>query len=176
VNRLRADDGTSLVELLITIMVAGIIGAALVTSVVTVNRTERTMQAVRDNVDEARISLDRLRIELRGARRVFHDPDGTHLQFWLDRNGDEQIQVEEIVHFALVEPGDGTARLERWTADTPGQRQVIAWNLVPNTPFTYDQPSPRTRLVDVELVVDAGGNRGAEPKTVHTQVRLRNVE
>jgi type II secretory pathway pseudopilin PulG len=165
-----------MVELLVTLLIAGIIGAALVTSVLTVNRTERTMQAVRDNVDEARISLDRLRIELRGARRIFHDPDGDELQFWIDRNGDEQIQIEEIVHFGLIDDGEGGARLERWTADAPGRRQVVAWNLVPNTPFTYDQPSPRTRLVDVELVVDAGGDRGAEPKIVHTQVRLRNVE
>lgn len=173
--RLRDSHGMTTVELLVTVLIAGIIGAALVGSVLTVNRTERTMQAVRDNIDEARITLDRLRVEVRGARRVFHDPDGTELFFWLDRNGDEQIQTEEIVHYGLVELADGTARLERWTADAPGQRQVVAWNLLPNTPFVYDQPSPKTRLIDVELIVDAGGDR-AEPKTVHTQVRLRNVE
>lgn len=182
-QRLRAQDGVSLVELLVTIIIAGIIGAAVVTSVVTANRTERTMQSVRDNMDEARIALDRVRVELRGARRVFADPtDGLHLSYWHDRNHDEVIQGDEIVHYELVEAGDRW-RLERWNAATPDARTVVARNLLydpddppfDTPPFTYDQSPPLTRLVDIVLVVDAGGDR-VDPKTVTAQVRLRNVQ
>ncbi len=176
------EQGISLVELLVTILISGIVGAAVLTGVVTMNRTERTMQSVRDNIDEARLSLDRIRIELRGARRIFEDPDGTHLQFWIDLDNNDTISSNELVHYELVDDGDH-ARLERWTADDPDARRVVARGLLYDAddpdavpPFTYDRDPPETRLIDIALVVDVGARGGVDPKPVEAQVRLRNVQ
>lgn len=167
-SRWHADDGVSLVELLVTTVLLAVIGASTLAVTVSVSRAQRRSDEVQTTLDTTRIAVDRVRRQLRGARRVLDDPSRRHLQLWIDRDGDDVLEAAEVVHYQLV-PADGGARLETWTGADPGARRVVVRGLDLNEPFAYAPPSPATRLVDVSFVVDGGVAATA-------QVRLRNVE
>ena len=145
--------GVTFVELLVVMVLMGIIGAATTGVVVSTLRTEQFQGEMQAVMDDGRISLQRIRGEVRAARQVMETScqdttacaPSSRLHFWVDQNQDQERTTDEIICY-LTEPLDPTDpeqhQLVRWTeemAGTPGcdsstrpvDAQVIARTLLP---------------------------------------------
>lgn len=188
IRRLRANEGGfSLVELLVVVLVGGVLLSAIAGVVVAMLRTQRFVTTTRENLDEARVAVERIRQDLRGARRIqTTGPSGsassaTQLVFWVDENQDQVTQAAEQIVYQL-RTVDGRGRLERFTgAATTPVPLVVGLDLAiggaaATSQFTYDAaPLSESTLVTVVLTVANTGDERAAPLAVTEQLRLRNA-
>lgn len=166
------EDGVTLVELLVVMVIGGIIASAVVSTVVSTLQAERQTRDIAVVLNEARAALDRARKEIREARRLYPDAAGCDpraLHLWVDNDQDALIDPGEEIFYALTGTGSN-ARLERRTDTTPPR--VVARSLVAADVFLCDQPPPNTRVVTFAFEVAAGDHN----LEVGGPVRLRNVE
>lgn len=190
----RGERGFSLVELLVVVALTAVIGTATTNVVLSTQRAAQFNDGMRTVMDEGRISLERMRKEVRAARRVLADGsdqvEGRTMRFWLDQNQDGIMQSAELVCYAVsaLQNTSGRYELLRWSgADTdcasPGANAatIARTLLVPTGVFTFDpipDPDPykeRTRLVSIRLVLEVNSPRGPDAVDMETTVRLRNV-
>lgn len=192
----RGQAGFTLVELLVVVAVTSVIATAITSVVISSFRIEQNQQSFQDVIDDGRIAMQRVRGELRSARRVHEDSDARTLRMWVDADQDQAISDSEQICF-VVEPFGGSGeqwQLVRWThaatADdcapgiTPpagGERRVVARTLTDPEVFAYDPPpaadplAAPTREVDLRLVLEVVGARNLSETTVRGSIRLRNV-
>jgi prepilin-type N-terminal cleavage/methylation domain-containing protein len=191
----ETEGGFTLVELLVSMMILSIVLGGITSVVISTLRVEQTQQQLQEVVDDGRLSMTRIRQELRAARRIYEGSGGDRLRFWVDQNQDALVQPEEQICY-VVQPVDGSNRwrIVRWshaedpgdctpTADPPaGQTaRTVAATLVDPAPFVELSPppggiaDPPTREVSIllDLQVDAG--RGPDSIQVEGNIRLRNV-
>ena len=100
--RPAGDDGLTLVELLVTILLLGIIGTLGIGAAVSTQRASDTNRTVNDLNEEARLSLTRLSRELREAERIvavtnptgpgYNATQDTSVTFEVDFNGNGVIE------------------------------------------------------------------------------------
>lgn len=131
-DRLQAEGGFSLVELLVVMFIFAMVGTAITGVLLTTQRSEQYQRRLQDVMDDGRVSIDRIRQELRAARRVLHTTCETtsecepsdRLHFWVDQNQDALIQDEEVVCYIVgnaFETSPNRYRLLRWTGATDGE-------------------------------------------------------
>lgn len=196
--------GFTLIELLVTILIMGIVTTGLSSVVINMLRTEQYQRELQDVVDDGRVSITRIRQEVRGARRVFENSAGDRLHFWVDQDQNSLADdLEELICY-VVEPVGPTGtqwQISRWThaeresdcapgAIPTGQsRRVVASTLVspdPSDPtiqpmpFSFDPApggvtDPPTREVGVSLDLEVIADRGPDRVLVEGSIRLRNV-
>lgn len=203
-HSIAEESGFTLIELLVVTLVLGVVVGGLTSVVISSLRVEQTQTQMQDVIDDGRLAMTRIRQEVRSARRILHGSDDDRLYFWVDQNQDALVQPPELVCYA-VEPLPGSStrfQISRWDqaatiddcepglalldpvgADPPEPpgRTVLAQTLLNDDPFAYSPPPPddpnlpRTREVDVLLVLEAEAPRGPESMEVEGTVRLRNV-
>jgi type II secretory pathway pseudopilin PulG len=203
-DRDAAEAGFTIVELLVAMIVTGVVMGGLMSVVLNTMRNEQHQRELQDVVDDGRLSITRIRQEVRGARRVFPSSAGDRLHFWVDQDQNSlDDDPAELVCYVVEPVGDtGTQwQISRWThalaaSDcAPGalpagrMRRVVATTLVspdpsapsvPPRPFSYD-PLPRgvadppTRQVSVHLDLEVVAERGPDRVLVEGTIRLRNV-
>ncbi len=129
--RLSSPAGFSLVEMLVVMVLAGIIGGAVVTAVVSAGRAERVAVDLRENTDAARIATERLRDEIRTAWGVCDGSTGDAVSiWWADEDEDGTVDPEELRTFEIT---DG-----QLVRTVPGEDpQVLARGLGPGSGFSY---------------------------------------
>lgn len=172
-SRPTSQAGATLVEALVIMVVAAIVGGGLFSVVTTSARSERSLAEAQDEMDAVRIALDRVRRELRGAQRVGPDPTGRRLEIMIDHDADGT--TDEIVVYELVPDGDG-ATLWRATSQSPGTPQRVASDLLANEPFHYPENNAGRRGDRVVIVIEARASQDREPLRAQAEVRLRNVQ
>ena len=167
----RDDDGFTLVELLVTVMLLGIVMTALMTVVVTVQRTQVFQVDTSVSMDETRKAMDRMRTEVRAARRVETTSTATRLDVWVDRDQDGIQDTDEQVTYEVA----GTV-LHRYTQAEPSP-VVVGRHLTAPSGFVYDNPAPNfeTRVVTMTLTAAGPQHSSADSLTLSAEVRLRNV-
>lgn len=197
-NRLRrrsADErGFTLAELLVAMTIMSVVTASITSVVISSFRVEQNQASLQAVVDDGRVSLQRIRRELRAARRIHEDSDAGSLRFWVDQNQDQVATADEEQCY-LVEPiGVGQWQISGWNraidpsdcvtgASVPAgaTRRVVARTLVDPEPFVAYDPilsgptDPATREVTIKLVLEVVGARNIGQTTVEGDVRLRNV-
>lgn len=199
-RRLKAEGGFSLTELLVVIGLLGVIGAATLTVIVSTSRSNAYAEELRTVMDDGRVSLDRIRKELRGGRRVLDGSTQFHLYWWVDRNQNGLQETSERIHYCVTPLGvpDGnnclTAvpspsvkyQLVRWSdAGGPTNATSIARTLVDPEVFSGYACPPSTCATgaiaqtdtvhitfDLDMRDRSGGPRSI---TMSASVRLRNV-
>lgn len=130
-SRFREQAGFTLVELLVVMVMTGIVGAATLSVIVTTSRSNQYGSELRTVMDDGRVSLDRVRKELRGGRRVLSGSTTYHLYWWNDRNQNGLQESDERIHYCMAElnsmvcPTSYIAsstkfQLIRWTDDDDG--------------------------------------------------------
>lgn len=178
-RRLHDEAGFSLVELMVTVVLAGIIGSATVGITTSALRSQRFAVGQRVAMDDSRTAVDRMLGEVRGARRVYPDSTGTRLHVWVDSNADNVQDASEQIVYEIV-AGGGSAQLRRSTAAAAVSPRTVVSNVDPASPgFGYTPvPSPTTptRLVGIDIRTALSGAADAPTVAVSTDVRLRNVE
>ncbi len=190
-DRARQDDGMTLMELLVTIVLMGIISAIVLTAMVSSRRSVTATEDESRGLADVKTVAERLDRDIRDARGVVCDgaplADGTadpncnsHLQLWIDSNSNYKRDSGETVtwslqpmadahHFKVIrEVGSGTSTVE-------------ATSLVVKFAFSYDvQPtdaytSTPTRIVNTGMTYDALYGTGTASRTLTFSTRLRNV-
>lgn len=195
-RRCRDESGITLIEVLVAMLVSSILGTAVfnvVMSSVDTENYQREWQAV---IDDGRLSLQKIRTELRSARRVYADSSSDRLHFWVDQNQNQIPEADEEICYAVESIGSGQWAIRRWdqavssVAGTcvPGSPpsgaspKVLAQTLTTSNAFVLYDPvpsadpnDPATRQVDVRLDLEVLAGRGPDTTTVEATVRLRNV-
>lgn len=148
--------GFTLVEVLVVMVLLSVVATATTNVVISTLRTEQLQAEMQAVMDDGRISLQRIRQEVRAAREVFEtscEPTttgcspSTRLHFWVDQNQDGARVPEEIICYLTESLVEDQYQLVRWTradvadpatdtdcdvTDRPTGARVIARTLVPN--------------------------------------------
>ncbi len=187
--------GFTLVELLVAVMVMSIVMGGITSVIISTTRVESDQQELQQVVDDGRLSITRIRQEVREARRILEASDGGQLHFWVDRNQDALMQAEEVVCYAveaLDGAGTGRYRIARWegandgcsAALIPANAPTLASTLLDPDPFVAYTPVPPgeldpfgapTREIEIFLDLEVQNARGPGSVEVMGNIRLRNV-
>ena len=193
--------GFTLVELLIVIVIMGIVASGITSVIISTMGVESDQSELQQVIDDGRLSITRIRQELREARRVLEGSGSDTLYFWVDGNQDAIIQPEELVCYRVDElDGQDRWRIARWTGATadcvgdnpevdappavPAGAQTLASTLVDPEPFVTFSPglpdpanpfSAPTREVTILLDLEVNNARGPGAIQVEGSIRLRNV-
>lgn len=172
----RSDDGFSLAELLVSVVVAGFMLAAATSAGMIFLRTERFASETGQDLDAARAALESIRREVRQATRVGLGSNDRELHIWVDRNQDWAKDADEEITYRLVAVGGGRARLERVVPNVAGQpTRLVAERIMDAPVFAYDIAPQDTRAVTITLTLRGTSREARMPFSTQTIVRLRNV-
>lgn len=195
-TRAGGDSGLTLVELLVTTVLLGILGSLMTRAVVDTNSAFRVVDDQTQGLSDVRVAAERLDRDIRQARSVVCNPPGTaaslaaadptcqyHLQVWIDYDSNYVQTPDETVTWSLAPSSrPGQFDLLRQVGTGPGV--VEARTIVVQVAFTYDvQPGPAAPapgqphpvVVRVNMTYDANTRSGTTNKTVVFTGRLRNV-
>ena len=184
------DEGMSLVEVLVTMMLLSVVSALVLSAVVMMNKGLQATDDESRGLADVKAVAERLDRDVRDARGVVCDgaplPDGTpdsgchsHLQVWVDLNSNYKLDTGETVTWQLTPFGDGHHFKVLRTIG--GTSRVQATSLVVNFAFTYDTAptssytTSRTRVVMTGMTYDALYGRGTADRSLNFTTRLRNI-
>jgi Tfp pilus assembly protein PilW len=194
--RKRGEDGTSLVELLVTMFLLAIVSALVSTAVITANKILHVTDAEASGAADVRTASERLVRDIRDARSVVCNPAGTdaalassdptcryHLQLWVDYNSDYKQQNNETITWQLI-PSIPAGQFSMVRSSSAGASKTEAVTVVRQVAFSYDvlpgATAPAagvtgTQLVSVNMVYNASVANAAGTRTVSFTARPRNV-
>lgn len=191
-RRLRADDsGMTLIELLVTMILLGVVSTLVVTAVTQAGRILTHTDDEATGLADAKVILDRLGRDIRESRSTECDggladpgdptsadpPCAAHLQLWIDANSDYVRQASEVVTWRLEQNPDGV-HFDVWRIAGVGPSATAhrqASSLIVRMAFTYDAASfDDVQEVTLSMQYDAIVGRGTELRDVAFAARLRN--
>lgn len=188
----RDDSGLTLIEMLVTLILLGVVSTLVVGAVVQATRVLTLTRDEAIGLGDAKVVLDRLGRDIREARSAVcvvgpSDPTdpttadptcAAHLQLWIDANSNYAQETSEIVTWQLRRNPD----LEHWdvwrvvgplTAPLSEQRQ--ATSLLVQMAFEYDGLTAETATrVDLRMKYDAIVGQGTQDRYVSFSALLRN--
>lgn len=189
----RDDSGLTLAELLVSMVLASILGSVVVTAVMLSHQQFRVTDDEATGLADTRVVVERLGRDIRGSRGVDAGATDSSLVLWIDNNSDyirsPSAQPNEIVSWSLVTQGSGSTRYNALRSTAGGTAVVQARTLVSNISFCYQQepgptclPTPLsaanaalTKLVTVTLEYDSEVDGATESRTTTFAERIRNV-
>lgn len=183
---LRSEAGFSLVEMLVFIVIFAVVSAGTTSAVMTMVRSDQYTEELRQVADEGRVSMDRVRKELRGGRRVLDGSHAAHLYWWVDQDQDGLQDLDERVNYCvatftsdacLAPGGAGKYRLIRYTDGAPSDITVLASTLTSTDVFSgFASPVTDTNVISIDYKLDVRDDgRGPNEMAITGTVRLRNV-
>jgi type II secretory pathway pseudopilin PulG len=204
VIRPRRDDGITLIELLVSMMLLSVVSAVVVTAVVSASRSLRRNENEAQGLSDVRVVTERLGRDIEQARGVSAPgtlaPGETRAQacsnrltLWIDYNSDYIQTVDETVTWVLQGGSNGHYDVHRIVGSlaTPSSNVIEGRTLVSNVAFSYtpydnatdkcpvlpsstNVPAP-TSTVSTSIKYNARTASGGSDKTIDFTNRLRNV-
>lgn len=184
----RDDQGVTLVELLVTMVILAIVGVIITTSYIATLRSIRYDDDEAQGLTDVRKVVERLGRDVRQARSIDPGADASQLVIWIDYDSDYKKDTIEIVTWELqagVEAGHYDV-----VRSTPGGTEYRqATTLVSQLAFQYFDSansaatampltagtSASVRLVRTQMTYNALLNGGSGDRDVTFATRLRNV-
>lgn len=195
--------GFTLIELLVVILILGVVGGATFTVVLSAQRSQRFTEQVQDATNDARLSVERIRQQLRMSRLVTQPSGPSGMRFWVDEDQNGLQTAGEILCYGTRQVEPSRYELVRWrdpditasgdcsSFSPPADAAVLARTLRNLDIFQYSTASdgftpladpantitndPPVRRVDVKLEFDVFTSTGPQVFSTGTKVRLRNV-
>jgi prepilin-type N-terminal cleavage/methylation domain-containing protein len=198
-GRVKHDSGMTLIELLVTMMIMGVIGSVVTAGVVSAMQDQRRAQSRLDAISSTQRALERITKDLRAAdpltaadarsviALVYHGTSCQQRRYYV--NASNQL-VQEVAKYAASTTcanrtgAVGAAKshvLVTTIANTSGQPVFAYQRIDPAQDALITVATPVTAtvvsLVDsVTINVRAGLKHSQQPVVVQTAVDLRNVE
>jgi prepilin-type N-terminal cleavage/methylation domain-containing protein len=178
------DRGLTLVELLVTIVLMGVVGSLVLAAVVRAGKVLVHTEDENKGLQDAKVILERMSRDVRQARGVVCDAaaaDPTcqfHLQLWVDADSDYLKEDSEVITWNLQDNPDGehfdVYRTVGLGAGAVARRQ--ASTLIVKTVFAYESGKPieKSQVVEIGLTYDALVGRGSDERKAALTARLRN--
>lgn len=190
-HRFTGSDGTTVVELGITMGLLSIVSALLMSSLSTSARANSQVDDQHRGLADLQVVTERMSRDLRAARGV--DPLATtsQLTLWIDSDSDYRRDTDESVTWRIrCRTGVDCATVNRqYDVErvagpvATGQVQTVGQSLVSNIAFAYiadgasvDLIPESATAVQVSMEYDAVVDAYAQSNVVNFEVRLRNVE
>jgi type II secretory pathway pseudopilin PulG len=198
-HRARRDDaGVTLVELLVSMILMGVVGALVVAAASSSARSEVRLSDETQGLTDIQTVVERLGRDLREARGVETSATQSQLTVWLDTNSDytEQCSTERVT-WKLQANSDGLHyNVVRLVGDpaSPTSTTLVGHTLVDLVAFSYDgaatpaaatsgpyvcgstQRIAPTATVGVTMTYDAIANGFTSSRKAIFSTRLRNVQ
>lgn len=185
------DRGLTLIELLVTMLLLGVVSTLVVTAVAQSVRILTHTQDEGTGLNDAKIVLDRVARDIRQARSVECTPTAAdpscqkRLTLWIDRDSSYTRSDDELVTWELLPNADGVHfdvwRIEGDPTNASSPRQVQASSLIVEVLFAYERDAGGTMISpdDADIVhftmeYDAIIDRGTERRQAAFSARLRN--
>lgn len=186
--RRQEDDGITLIELLVTMFLMGVVSTLVVAAVSQASRVLIRTDDEATGLADAKVVMDRLGRDIREARSVVcdgasWDPScGAHLQLWVDSDSDYVETPTEVITWRLIPNADGehfdvVRIVGTGVGGTPTSTQVQASSLIVDAIFTYDGgagTAESAEQVDITLTYDSKVDVGSDDRTAVFSARLRN--
>jgi prepilin-type N-terminal cleavage/methylation domain-containing protein len=198
-TRVRDEDGMTLIELLVSMMLMAVVSTLVVGAVTSASRVLTRNDDENRGLMDAKVILDRLGRDVRESRGVVcdhgladpSDPStsdpacASHLQLWVDSNSDYAKTQDEIITWRLQRSVDGE-HYDVWRVvgpeAAPLDKKRVATSLWTAFAFQYDNAtfppgSPnemRAQEVRITLTYDAIVGRGTDLRQAAFTARLRN--
>jgi prepilin-type N-terminal cleavage/methylation domain-containing protein len=194
--RERRDQGFSLIELTIAMLLLSVLSALVAGAVVGSQKMFRVSDNQTRGLEQVKVAAERLDRDVRDARAVLCNPAGTpsalatsdpnctyHLQLWIDYNSDYvqqqsetitwQLQASSIAnHYSLVRSVAGSNHIE---SDAIVRQVAFSYDYAPAATIT-PPGQQETERVDVTMTYDALHRSGTSSnRTVTFSDRLRNA-
>lgn len=186
-RRWSDERGLSVIELLVGLVLSTAVLGLLTGALGVVTRTDTAHSDHSRALASLRTTVERLGKEVRQARRVYTDSTCRQLHFWVDHDQDETTSPDERITWKLV-PVDGSrAELHRTTDETGANGVPLVTDFVTGDVFAYgDETTPpeessdpcvsdAASIVALEFTADVDPSKHIGPRTVRTEVKLRNV-
>lgn len=194
------ESGMTLIELLITMLLMGVVSSLVVVAVIQSTRVLTHIDDEETGLADAKVVFDRIARDVRESRGVVCDggladptdpttPDpycAAHLQLWVDSNSDYLQEPSEWITWQLQKNPDGE-HYDVWRivglAGGPQTRQRQASSLIVDAVFNYSDGAGNTitgqlptaaEQVNVTLRYDTIVGRGSAPRDAEFSARLRN--
>lgn len=199
-SRRAGDRGVTLIELLVTMILMGVVSSLVLGAVIQSTRVLTHVDDEESGLSDAKIVFDRIARDVRESRGVVCDGGladpadassadpycAAHLQVWVDSNSDYVEQPGEWITWRLEQNVDGVHH-DVWRVTgkdgTPQTRHQQASSLIVDAVFGYRDGSgliaanvlpTAAQQVDITLTYDTIVGRGANPRSVEFSARLRN--
>jgi prepilin-type N-terminal cleavage/methylation domain-containing protein len=190
--RLAADDGLTLVELIVATLLVSILGAIVTTAVITSHKQVRLADDEATGLGDVKTVIERLGRDIRGSRGVDAGATQNTLRLWIDYNSDyirsSTSQADEIITWSVVDSGDGR-QFNTLRSTAGGSVRLQADTLVSSTLFCYKStplgaclPTPLSaanaalvKIIEVEVQYDSQLDLGTDTRTTKFVERIRNV-
>lgn len=181
-RRAGRDTGLTLVELLVSTVLTGVVGSLTVAAVVNVQSGYLKVDNDQTGLLDVRTVQERMSRDLRQARGIAPGATSDQLRLWIDQNSDyvrpadgSEEYVWRVVDLAGA-AGTGRKQVERVQVST-NKATVIGRTLVSSALFTYDNADvTKSKVVAVDVTYSAKIGRRTQPKHVTFSIRMRNVE
>ena len=192
-RRLRHDGGMTLVELMVSMLLMGIVGSLVTAGVVNVVNGLRHTDNENQGLSDVRNVAERIARDVRDARGVYSGATQSQLQIWIDYNSDYRIENStELVTWTVppIAQTGGHYYVYRCVGLTnpascgPGTGVVEARTLITNIAFAYFNGASQTASttggttttqVQVDVQYDAFLGTSSTVRHEAFQVRLRNA-
>lgn len=171
IRSLRSETGLSLIELLVTMVMAGVIGTTAVLGITTLMRYQTAVEVREQAQQQAQLAVDQIASQVRSGNVLYQpddEGDSWSLLLYTQANGDQKCVEWDLVKSTqmlrsrswvptwnengFVDPGEVT----EWRTIATG---LINGTLSPQIdPFTVPEAAPfgeRLLTVDLRLGVDA---------------------
>ena len=176
--------GLTLVELLVTMVLMGVVGTLVTSAVVNASQGLIHVEDENKGLQDAKVILDRMSRDARHARSIVcnatvADPScEKHLELWIDKNSDYVPSDDEIVTWQLEQDPDGD-HFDVYRVvgtGTSATRQRQASTLIVETLFRYEpgKTVEQSQVVKMTLTYDAKVGLGTDERQAHFTARLRN--
>lgn len=183
-TRLHSDErGITFVEMMVATVIAALVGSLLVAALTMTTRVDKFTREDSAALGELRTATERFQKEMRQARKVYdvlNLPASTPsiVHFWVDYNRDNQQTADERIIWRFETASSGGMRLVRTSDEKEAASEdpfIEAVGLISGSSFSYSPAPPDTTAVTITLRADTGTGSQPSPRTVQTQVRLRNA-
>jgi hypothetical protein len=189
-RRLADERGTTVLELAITMLILGMVGALLMNSLSISSEAASHVDDQNRGLADLQVVTERMSRDLRVARGVDAGATTSQLTIWIDADSDYVRDTDENITWRIkcrtgVNCGTDERQydVERVTGPVAtGAVQIVGQSLVSDIAFAYTINGAPTltpqnaTAVKVSMEYDAIIDAYAQKNTVDFEVRLRNVQ